>query len=130
MKGKKWLIIMLTVLVFLSGTVLGVSSVYRIDDVLVDAKTISLEAETEATVLQTRLAEAYKKKFTPFAKEEMAQTIVDEFPYFRITSIEKAYPNRLIVHVAEDNEVYAISCGEDSNEYYILNREGIVLGVR
>ena len=69
MKGKKWLIIMLTVLVFLSGAVLGISSVYRIDEVLVDAKTISIEAEEEAVILQSRLTETYKKRFTTSAKE-------------------------------------------------------------
>lgn len=130
MKGKKWLIIMLTVLVFLSGAVLGISSVYRIDEVLVDAKTISIEAEEEAVILQSRLMETYKKRFTPSAKEEEAYAIVNEFPYFRITSIEKAYPNRLIVRVTEDDEVYAVSCGEGTGEYYILNREGTVLGIR
>ncbi len=130
MKGKKWLIILLTVLVFLSGTVLGVSSVYRIDDVLVEAKTISQEAEREAVVLQKRLAEAYEKKFTPFAKEQEAYAIVEEFPYFIITSIERAYPDRLIVHVKEDEEVYALSCNDESGNYYILNREGVVLGIR
>lgn len=130
MKGKKVLIIMLTVLVFLSGTVLGVSSAYRIDAVLVDAKTVSVEAETEAEALKKRLIEVYEKQFTPFATEEEAYAVVEEFPYFRITAVEKAYPNRLIVRVTEDDEVYAVSCGENSDNYYILNREGTVLGIR
>lgn len=130
MKGKKWLIILLTVLVFLSGAVLGFSSVYRIDDVLVDSKTVSKEAEEEAIALQKRLTEAYKKKITPFAKEDLAYEIIEEFPYFIITSIEKAYPDRLIVHVQEDDEVYAIPCGDETGNYYILNREGTVLGIR
>ncbi len=129
MKGKKWLIILLTVLVFLSGAVLGVSSVYRIDDVLVESKTLSKEAEVEAIALQKRLAEAYHKKFTPFAKEDAAYDVVEEFPYFIITSVEKAYPDRLIVHVQEDEEVYAVACADGVN-YYIINREGTVLGIR
>lgn len=130
MKAKKWLTILLTVLVFLSGTVLGVSAVYRIDDVLVEAKTVSVEAETEAIALQTRLSQAYSKKFAPFVKEADAYAVVEEFPYFRITAIEKAYPNRLIVRVAEDNEVYAVATQENPEEYYILNGEGTVLGIR
>ena len=47
MKIKNVLIIVLTVLVFLSGAVLGVSAVYRIDEVRVEAYTISEDAKTE-----------------------------------------------------------------------------------
>ncbi|MBE5744514.1 MAG: hypothetical protein E7355_00040 [Clostridiales bacterium] len=128
MKGKKVLIILLTVLVFLSGTVLGVSSVYRVDEVVVDAKIISAEAEMEAAELKNCLQAAYEKKFTLSVKDTEANAILEDFPYFRITSIEKKYPNRLIVHVAEDDEVYAVSRAEGG--YYILNREGTVLGIR
>ncbi len=130
MKRKKWLIILLTVLVFLSSTVLGVSSVYRIDEVLVEAKTISSFAEEEAEDLQERLLDAYKKQFTPFAKEEEAYAVVEDFPYFRITKIEKSYPNRIIVRVTEDDEVYAVADGNEEGKYCILNKEGTVLGVR
>ena len=130
MKKKNALVILLTVLVFLSGAVLGFSSVYRVDEVMVEASTISLQAELEAEELQKRLTEAYNKQFTPFANDEEAQAIVADFPYFRVTSVEKAYPNRLIVRVREDDEVYAISCGEETGKYYILNREGTVLGIR
>jgi len=127
---KNALVILLTVLVFLSGAVLGVSSVYRIDEVMVDASTISPLAEAEAKELQRRLTEAYDKQFAPFTDEKEVQEIVEEFPYFRVTSVEKAYPNRLIVRVKEDDEVYAISCGEDTGKYFILNREGTVLAIR
>ncbi len=130
MKGKKWLVILLTVLVFLSSTVLGVSSVYRIDAVLVDAKTISSFAEGEAVALQKRLVEVYDKQSTLFAKTDEAYAVVEDFPYFRITKVEKSYPNRLIVHVTEDDEVYAVADTVNEGTYYILNKEGTILGVR
>ncbi len=133
MKRKKLLIILLTVLVFLSGAVLGVTSVYRIDEVVIEAHTISASAEEEAAVLKTRLLAAYKKQFTPSAKSDQAYAIVEDFPYFRITAVKKSYPNRLIVCVQEDEEVYAVAKTDETGatgEYYILNKEGTVLAIR
>ncbi len=130
MKAKKIWIILLTVLVFLSSAVLGVSSVYRIDEVTVVKSTISSAADAEAEELRTRLLAAYEKQFSPSAKADEAYAIVEDFPYFRITAVEKAYPNRLIVHVAEDDEVYAVPDVGGSGNYYILNKEGTVLGIR
>ncbi len=133
MKRKKLLIILLTVLVFLSSAVLGITSVYRIDEVVVEAQTISATAEEEAAALQTRLLAAYKKRFTPSAKADQAYAVVEDFPYFRITAVEKSYPNRLIVRVQEDDEVYAVAQTDEegaTGQYYILNREGTVLAIR
>ena len=127
MRGKNLLIIIFTVLVFLSASVLGVSTVYRVSEVTVTAPVVSEEAKTEAQALQTRLKEAYAKQSTFFVDDTLAQEIVADFPYFRITSFKRAYPNRLVVEVTEDAEVYGASF---DGGYYILNGEGTVLGIR
>ena len=130
MKAKKVLIIVLTVLVFLSCSVLGISSVYRVDVVFVSADTISQEAETERLELQERLNTAYHKASSLFADEEEVKTALADFPYFRFVAFEKDYPNRLVVRVVEDMEVYAAVCDETAGTYYILNADGMILGVR
>ena len=48
MKKKNFLIIILTVLVFLSAAVLGVATVYRVSEVTVDVATVSKAAQAEA----------------------------------------------------------------------------------
>ena len=48
MQKKSVLVILLTVLIFLSACALGVSTVYRVGEVTVQAETLSAEAETEA----------------------------------------------------------------------------------
>lgn len=130
MRTKNVLVIILTTLVFLSAVLLGFSSVYRIDDVFVCANTVSEEAKTEADALQKRLTEQYKEQSTFFADSAIAESVVAEFPYFRLTEVEKSYPNRLIVRVTEDEEVYAIPCDETAQSYYILGGDGTVLGIR
>ena len=59
MRGKKILIILLTLLVFLSVTTLGVSTVFRVEEVTVIAPVVSEEAKAEASDLQNRLQKAY-----------------------------------------------------------------------
>lgn len=130
MKKKNFLIIILTVLVFLSAAVLGVATVYRVNEVTVDAATVSKAAKSEAQALQKELDEIYEKQSIFFVEQDLANEIVSRYPYFRITGFEKAYPNRLIVSVSEDEEVYALPCENSADGYYILGTDGTVLGVR
>lgn len=130
MTKRNWIIILLSILLFLSAAVLGVSSVYRVDEVTLYAPVISDEAEEEAAALKTRLLETYKKRSTLFAGREEADAVAEEFPYLRIVSFKKSYPNRLVLEVREDAEVYAVPTSETQEEYYILNADGVLLGVR
>ncbi len=130
MTKRNVFIIILSLLLFLSAAVLGVSAVYRVNEITVFAPAISDEAKTEAEDLKKRLLEAYKKQSTFFADREEADKVIEDFPYFRIISFEKAYPNRLVIEVREDAEVYAVANLQEEGTYYILNADGVVLGVR
>jgi len=125
---KKICIILLTVLVFLSGTVLGISTVYRIKDVTVDVLHVTEEALVEGEELQQRLQDAYRGSSTFFVKDKKAKEILENYPYFRLSSFDKVYPGRLIIKVAEDAEVYALQKAE--GEYFILGSDGTVLDIR
>lgn len=130
MKAKKALVIVLTVLIFLSCSILGFATVFRIDSVQVNSTVVSAEAVTEAEEMQVLLTSAYQSENTVFAKDAKAREIVNGFPYFRFVTFKKAYPNRLVIEVAEDAEVYAVAKNAEKTEYYILNAQGTVLGVR
>lgn len=126
---KKFLcVVILTVLVFLSGAVLGVSTVFRVGYVALTASTVTENAAAEAENLQTRLQEAYEKKSIFFSNEETAQEILKEFPAFRLSRFEKEYPNLLFIEVAEDAEIYALECSDGT--YAILGENGTVLDIR
>ena len=127
MKHKSILVIILTVLVFLSAPVLGVSSVYQVEEVTVRTSLVSEAAQAEAEALQKRLLEVYERKSTLFLEQTEAVDVMEEFPYFRMLSFEKSYPNRIIISVSEDAEVYAVPTLSVENEYYILGEDGTVL---
>jgi len=125
---KKSLIIILTVLIFASTCILGVSTVYRVTAVTLDASVVSAAAQEEAKDLQARLESAYYKKSIFSVDETEAQSVFADFPYFRIASFQKEYPNRIVITVSEDAEVFAVSTEE--NMYYILGIDGTVLEYR
>ena len=81
MRKRKVLVIVLTALIFLSVSVLGVSTVYRVDNVIVRAPVVSEAAKAEAQALQEKLAKAYDKQSIFSANDELAKEIVAEFPY-------------------------------------------------
>lgn len=126
--AKKVMVVVLTALIFISASVLGVATVFRVKGVTVETSMVSAVAESEALEIKERLEKAYKKEGTLFLDDTAAKEIIKEFPYFRMTSFEKAYPDRIIVKIAEDAEVYAVAAGEEG--YYLLNAQGEVLGLR
>ena len=128
MQKKLW-VILLTALIFLSVSILGVSAACRVEQVTLNTSLVTDEAKLQAEELQYLLDEAYEKDSIFFANDEKAQEILKEFPYFHITEFEKSYPNRLVIKVVEDAEVYAVEkvAGE---EYYILGADGTVLDIR
>ncbi len=130
MRKKNVLVIVLTVLIFLSAAVLGISTVYRVNTVSVRTSVVSQEAKAEAEELQKLLTTAYDKQSIFTANELKAKELVEKFPYFNITGFEKKYPTRLVVEVSEEAEVYALPTDETNTSYYIVSENGTVLGIR
>ena len=126
---KKFLVILLSAIIFLSCTVLGVSTVYRIEKVTVEASLVSEEAKTESECLQKELEELYQRDSIFFAGTDKAKSLLQSYPYFRITGFKKVYPNVLIFQIIEDAEVYAIE-KTTGDGYYILGEDGTMLGER
>ncbi len=128
MRKKIWIII-LTVLVFLSGTMLGISAVYRVKDVTVNVSYVTAEARAAGEQLQTELEEIYKNDATFFADEDKARAVLAKYPYFQLSDFEKSYPKRLVISVVENAEMYAIE-KEQGKKYFILSSDGTLLEVR
>lgn len=126
--AKKIIVVILTVLLFISAACLGVTTVFRVKGVAVEASMVSKAAEEEAMEIKLLLEEAYMREGTLFLDDTAAKEIVKKYPYFRITAFEKAYPDRIVIKIAEDAEVYAVQGAE--NGYYLLNAQGEILGVR
>ena len=127
MKAKKIITIVLTVIVFFTAAFLGVSAVYRVEEVTLVVKNVSSPALEEAAALRTVLEEAYLKKSTIKADDAAAKSAFENFAYFRLTGFEKDYPGRLVITATEDAEVYAVANG---GNYVIYSGDGTKLSVR
>ncbi len=125
MQKKGFIAVLLSIILFLAIGVLGVANVFRIDGVSLISNTISSTAQVEAAQLQEELNNKYIRQNALFVDQSEADAILQKFPYFRITSFRKEFPNRLVVEVKEDEEMFAI---ETSSGYKILSADGILLG--
>ena len=105
---KKTVVILLTALLFIAIAVLGVSTVFRVRSAKVDAEVISQAATEEVEELQKRLQAAYDKDSTFRVNDKKAKEILEDFPYFRMTGFSKSYPDKIVVKVTEDAEVFAM----------------------
>ena len=128
--AKKILTIVLTVIVFISVAVLGVSSVCRVSEITIKSDFVSPAAQAEEQEMLERMEDAYDKESMFLVDREKCEEIVSDYPHFRITKFKKSFPNRIVVYLAEDPEVYAIPTIENNGKYYILGADGTVLGIR
>ena len=128
MHKRSIITILLTILVFSAAVVLGVSSVYRVNAVTLEVSVISEVAEEEADSLQKKLLSRYQSESIFFVSKRAAEEEFAAFPYFRMVSFRKQYPNRLVIEATEDAEMFAVEKGDGN--YYILGPDGTILGVR
>lgn len=124
---KKVITILLTVVLFAVAVILGCDSVFRVSELKLAVYPVSEEAQLEAEELKEKLESVYVNKSAFSAKGEDASEVFAQFPYFRLTGFEKEYPNKLVVKVTEDAEVFAVQSGE---QYYVLGIDGTILSVR
>lgn len=127
---KKVVVILLTVLIFLSACILGVATVYRVDEITLKVQGVSNSeaARAEEEALREELLKAYKGDSILFVKKKKVEKALAQYPCFRLTDFVKKSPNRIVIKVTEDAEVYAVEKGE--NSYYILSENGMTLGER
>lgn len=59
-------------------------------------------------------------------KEKLISRLEKQFPYLKIVNIETQIPNKLIIHAAEREELFAVNSGEKS---YFLDEEFKILRV-
>ncbi len=123
---KKLLTIILTVLLLLSIAALGVSTVFRVEQVTLIAR-LTPQAGITAEGLQEELERAYDKDGIFSVNDEKAERVVAKYSYLRVIGFKKSYPNAITVTIVEDTETYAV---ESEGGYYVLNAEGIVVAHR
>ncbi len=125
---KKGLTILLTALVFLSAVALGFSSVFRIDTVALELTSVSAQTAGQAQEIQEKLKNAYDREGSFGVSREKAEEIVKGYPHLRITAFTVSYPDKLVIKLAEEGEVYSYLLAD--GRYAIMSKDGIVLDIR
>jgi len=126
--NKKVLTIVLTALMFLSCVTLGVATVFRVTDVAVVASVVSEQAKEDAKNLKKEVASLYVKENIFSVEQSRLDSVLSKYPYLCVTGFKKSYPNKVVVSVSEDAEVYAVE--DKDGKYYILGKDGNVLEYR
>lgn len=112
MKHKR-LIIATTILVFTMVCALSLKELFKVQDITVEYLVSSTEASEDVLVLLDK----YKGK-SIFSIDE--QKIIDEITanrYLKVNSVEKKYPNELVINLSERIEKYYY-ISEDSKVYF------------
>lgn len=102
----------------------GLNAVYTVSYINAVYLTFSEAGDAEAQALRLRLDE-FIGKSTTFLDLADVESVVSEYPCFRVEKIEKNYPDTLALTIAERKE--AFSYVQPSGGYAILDEEGYYL---
>ena len=125
MKGKK-LVVFISILAFLTVLIVLNSTLFTLQSVSVNWMTTKYKLEQ---IQDDELVSSINLGDSIFLinKKQIAEKLEKENPYLRVVGIETKFPNKLIVHSAERETLYAVSIG--SNQYAVIDELGKVLDI-
>ena len=125
MKSKR-LIVLLSVLAFLTVLIVVNSTLFTLQKVSVNWLTTKYMLDMNG-VKDYNITEKVELGGSIFLiqKDEITNSLEKNYPYLRVVSIETKFPNKLVLHTAERESLYAVSMG--NNTYAILDEMGKVL---
>lgn len=123
MKSKR-LIIILSVLVFITVLIVINSTLFTLQNVsinwLTETNILKSVKEYEITDKVTRGQSIFLVK-----KDDIKSKLEKAYPYLRVVSIETKFPNKIVIHSAERESLYAIKISD--NEFALVDDLGKVL---
>ena len=123
MKNKR-LIVILGVLVFLTVLIVVNSTIFTLQSVSINWLTTKYELENIKDYQITEDVETGQSIFL-VKKDQIASHLEKQYPYLRIVGIETKFPNKIVIHSAERECLYAIKLSD--SEYAIIDELGKVL---
>lgn len=125
MKSKR-LIIILCVLAFLTVLIVINSTLFTLQTVNINWLTTKYQLQS---VKDYQIAGGISKGQSIFLikKDELSSKLEKEYPYLRVVSIETKFPNKIVIHSAERESLYAIKLSD--TEYAVIDEKGKVLAL-
>lgn len=127
MKSKK-LVIILCILAFITVLIVINSTLFTLQSVSINWLTSKYILDIDS-VKDYNITDKVDVGGSIFLvqKDEITSKLEKSFPYLRVVSIETKFPNKLVLHTAERESLYAVKLS--SNEYAILDELGKVLNL-
>lgn len=119
MKTKNTLVILIAV-VFAFALLFSCILLFSVKKV--DAE-ISVSTDIDTSELEQRLSEFCGDNLL-FFNEDKVVSLVDEFPYFELLSVEKKYPNVIKLSIKERMETYYL---ETDETVFVTTADGFIL---
>lgn len=125
MKNKK-LIAFLIVLIFLTVLIVLNSTLFTLQKISINWLTTKYKLET---VKDYTLTESIDKGESIFLvnKKEITSKLEKKYPYLQVVSIETKFPNKIVIHSAERESLFAVKLGD--NSYAVIDEKGKVLSL-
>lgn len=125
MKNKR-LVVILCVLAFLTVLVVLNSTVFTLQKVSINW----LTTRNELVGRDDDIVNGVSTGANIFLvnKDKITESLEKENPYLRVVGIETKFPNKIVIHTAERESLYAMPIDNGSNKYYmIIDEKGKVL---
>lgn len=121
MKTRVLISTVAAILLLFAAIVAGLNAIFTVTHVRADFNAVSEEGMEEAHALREKL-DAFLGKSSAFLDLDDIREVVEEYPGFRLDSIEKKYPTTVCLTVSERNEMYAFA--RENGGYAIVDDEG------
>ena len=123
MKSKK-LIVIFSILVFLTVLVVLSSTIFTLQNVSINWMTTKYKLLTIDDEQLTSDIILGKSIFL-IDKEEITSNLEKKYPYLRVVGVETKFPNKIVIHSAEREVLFAVKKADDN--YALLDEFGKVL---
>lgn len=123
MKHRR-LVIFLIILAFITVLIVLNSTLFTLQSISINWLTTKYQLENISDISITA---GIKKGDSIFLvkKDNISEELEKKYPYLRVVSIETKFPNKIVIHSAERESLYAIKLGD--NNYVITDELGKVL---
>lgn len=121
---KRTQLILLSVFVFIVIAVVLSSSIFSLSSYDIDymSTTINLNV-TKEEIIEISKPEKNKSIFF-IDKQTYSKNLENQLPYIKVINIETVFPNKIIYHIAERDELFAL---KNQDKIYFVDNEGKIL---
>jgi hypothetical protein len=115
------LVAIISVVIFVCALLLGANTVFSVSDIQTSYSLSTARSYADSLEVQEKIEKKYVGKNLLLLSVKKVVAEFDDYTYLSVTSIEKKYPDTLVITVTERTEVYAI---EGENGFYMTDGEG------